>query len=86
MYCGSVAACPLQITVVRGPGRAVCAVAFVACVTGDNVQHLMLCFVVDYITPAVNGHGRGTRLGTCLVQQQFVSCAVASATCVNAEK
>ena len=51
-----------------------------------NVEHSMLCFVVDDITPAVNGHGRGRRLGTCLVQQQFVSCAVASAACVNVEK
>ena len=51
-----------------------------------NVQHSMLCFVVDYITPAMNGHGRGMRLGMCLVQQQYVSCAVASAACVNAKK
>ena len=36
--------------------------------------------------PAVHGHGRGTRLGTCLVQQQGVSCIVAFATCVTANK
>ena len=41
-----------------------------------NVQHSMLCFVVDYITLAVNGHGRGTRLGTCLVQRQCFSCVI----------
>ena len=46
----------------------------------------MLCFVVDYITPAVHGHGRGTPLGTCLVQLQCVSCVVASAACVTADK
>ena len=51
-----------------------------------NVQHLMLCFVIDYITPAVKEHGRGTRLGTCLVQLQCVSCATASATRVAANK
>ena len=31
-------------------------------------------------------HGRGTRLGTCLVQLQCVSCVVASAACVTANK
>ena len=36
MYCGSVLACPLQIMVVRGHGRGVCAVVFVACVAGDE--------------------------------------------------
>ena len=51
-----------------------------------NVQHSMLCFVLDFITPIVHGHGRGTRLGTCFVQQQCVSCAVVSATCVTANK
>ena len=51
-----------------------------------NVQHAMLCLVVDYITPAVNGDGRGMRLGTCLVQQQCVFCAVASAACMIANK
>ena len=35
---------------------------------------------------AVHGHGRGTRLGTCLVQQQCVSCVVVFAVCVNANK
>ena len=38
-----------------------------------NIQHSMLCFVIDYIMPAMNGHGRGMRLGTCLVQQHFAS-------------
>ena len=51
-----------------------------------NVQHSMLCFVVDYIMLAVNGHGRGTRLDTCLVQQQCASYVVASAACVIANK
>ena len=51
-----------------------------------NVQHSMLFFVVDYITPAVHRHGRGTRLGMCLMQQQCVSCVVASAACVTANK
>ena len=51
-----------------------------------NVQHAMLCLVVDYIMPAVNGHGRGMRLGTCLVQQQSVSCVVASAACMAPNK
>ena len=51
-----------------------------------NVQHAMLCLVVDYMTPAMNGHGRGMRLGTCLVQQQCVFCAVASAACMTANK
>ena len=45
-----------------------------------NVQHSMLCFVVDYITPAVNGHGRGTRLGTCLVQAVYLLCRGLSAS------
>ena len=35
--------------------------------------------IVDFITPVVHGHGRGTRLGTCLVQLQCVSCVAASA-------
>ena len=45
MYCGLVTACPLEITVVRGHGRAVCAVAFVACVTGDECStfNVVLC-------------------------------------------
>ena len=51
-----------------------------------NVQHAMLCLLVDYIMPAMNGHGRGMRLGTCLVQQPCVFCAVASAACVTANK
>ena len=51
-----------------------------------NVQHAMLCLVVDYITPAVNEHGRGMCLGTRLVQQPCVFCAVASAACVTANK
>ena len=46
----------------------------------------MLCFVLDFITPVVHGHGRGMRLGTCLVQLQCVFCAVASAACVIADK
>ena len=35
---------------------------------------------------AMHGHGQGKRFGTCLVQQQCVSCTVASAACINAEK
>ena len=46
----------------------------------------MLCYVLDFITLVVHGHGRGTHLGTCLVQQQCVSCVVAFATCVNPDK
>ena len=46
----------------------------------------MSCFVVDYIMPAMNGHGRGTPLGTCLVLLQCVSCVVASAACMTANK
>ena len=42
IYCGSVAARALQITVVRGHGRAVYAVTFVACVTGDECCVLLL--------------------------------------------
>ena len=34
----------------------------------------------------VHRYGQGTRLGTCLVQHQCVSCAVVSAACVNADK
>ena len=34
----------------------------------------------------MHGHGQGTRLGTCLVQLQCVSCVVASAACVIADK
>ena len=34
----------------------------------------------------MHGHGRGTRLGTCLVQLQCVSCVAASATRVAANK
>ena len=45
MYCGSVAACPLQITVVHGHGRGVCAVTFLASVTGDECStfNVVLC-------------------------------------------
>ena len=34
----------------------------------------------------MHGHGRGTRLGTCLVKLQCVFYAVASAACVIAYK
>ena len=34
----------------------------------------------------MHGHGRGTRLGTCLVHQQCVSCVVAFAACVTTDK
>ena len=34
----------------------------------------------------MHGHGRGRRLGKCLVQLQCVFCAVASAACVIADK
>ena len=34
----------------------------------------------------MHGHGRGTRLGTCLVHQQCVSYVVAFAACVTADK
>ena len=46
----------------------------------------MLCYDLEFITLIVHGHERGMRLGTCLVQQQCVSCAVAFATCINANK
>ena len=46
----------------------------------------MLCFVVDYITPAMNGHRRGTPLGTCLVLLQCVPCVVASVACMTTNK
>ena len=46
----------------------------------------MFCYVLDFVTLVVHGHGRGTLLGTCLVQQQCVSCAVAFAACINANK
>ena len=45
-----------------------------------------MCFVVDYMMPAVHGHGRGTPLGTCLVQLQCVSCVVASTVCMTTNK
>ena len=45
-----------------------------------------MCFDLDLIAPVVHGHGRGTRLGTCFVQLQCVSFAVASAAFVNADK
>ena len=38
------------------------------------------------LKPVVHGHGRGTLLGTCLVQMQCVSCVVASAACVAPNK
>ena len=38
------------------------------------------------MTSPVHGHGRGTCLGTCLVQLQCVSCVVAPAACVTADK
>ena len=38
------------------------------------------------LKPVVHGHGRGTLLGTCLVQLQCVSYVVASAACVTADK
>ena len=34
----------------------------------------------------MHGHGRGTRLGTCLVQLQPVSCVAASAARVAADQ
>ena len=34
--------------------------------------------VLDFITPVVHGHGRGTLLGMCLVQLQCVSCIATS--------
>ena len=40
-----------------------CAVAFTACVIANKY----CVFFVDFITPVAHGHGRGTRLGTCLV-------------------
>ena len=46
----------------------------------------MLCFVLDFITPVVHGHGRGMRLGTCLVHVQCVSYVVASVACATADK
>ena len=36
----------------------------------------MFCYVLDFITLVVHGHGQDMRLGTCLVRQQCVSCAV----------
>ena len=46
----------------------------------------MFCYVLDFITLVVHVHGRGTRLGTCLVQQQCVSSAVALPACSNSDK
>ena len=43
-------------------------------------------FVLHFITPIVHGHGRGTRLDTCLVHIQCVSCVITSAACVTANK
>ena len=45
--------------------------------------YLMYLFLLK---PVVHGHGRGTLLGTCLVQLQCVSCVVASAACVAPNK
>ena len=42
--------------------------------------------VLDFITSVVHGHGRGTLLGTCLVQLECVSCVAASAARVAANK
>ena len=42
--------------------------------------------VLHFVTLVVHGHGQGTRLGMCLVQQQCVFCAMAFATCVTANK
>ena len=46
----------------------------------------MLCFVLDCITLVVHGHGRGTCLGTCLVQLQCVSYVAASVARVATNK
>ena len=46
----------------------------------------MFYYVLDFTTLGVHGHGRGMCLGTCLVQQQCVLCAMAFAACVNADK
>ena len=51
-----------------------------ACVNADKWS------ILDFITPIVHRHGRSTRLGTCLVQLQCVSCVVASAACVTTDK
>ena len=48
------------------------------------MNFLFMYFIL--LKSAVHGHGRGTRLGTCLVQLQCVSCVVASATCMTADK
>ena len=36
----------------------------------------MFCYILDFITLVVHGHGRGTCLGTCLVVKPCVSCFV----------
>ena len=61
---------------------AACVIAFVACVNADkfSVMYLIL------LKSPVHGHGRGMRLGTCLVQLQCVSCVTASAACVAPKK
>ena len=52
--------------------------AFGACVNADrfSVMHLVL---LKYV---VHGHGRGTRLGTCLV---YALCVVAFVACVSGD-
>ena len=55
-----------------------CVVAFVACVNADKffVMYLIL------LNSVVHGHGRGTRLNTCLVLELCI-CVVSFAACVN---
>ena len=57
---------------------AVCVMAFVACMNGDkfSVIHLVL------LQPVVNRHGRGMRLGTCLV---YSTCVMAIVACVTGD-
>ena len=43
----------------------------------------MFCYVLDFITLVVHEHGRGAHIGTYLVQQQCVSCAMAFAAYLN---
>ena len=49
-----------------------CVMAFVACENADK----FFIYVLHLLKLAVHGHGRGKRLGSCLVLQSHASCVV----------
>ena len=57
---------------------AMCVVAFVDCINGDNFSVMRLTLLKS----VVNGYARGMSFGTCLV---YVTCVVAFVACINGD-